>query len=115
MVCSAPLITCNVMGSIACVMGRAPSADVTKMQIAEFGNLGDVVRRQQRRRIVLDQDRGPWNAMTRFEPAAIVAGRIENLAVVERSRPGVQERGGDVLIGRLSNRADLERNHVFAS
>jgi N-methylhydantoinase A/oxoprolinase/acetone carboxylase beta subunit len=28
-------------------------------------------------------DRGPWNAMTRFEPAAIVAGRIENLAVVE--------------------------------
>jgi hypothetical protein len=71
-------------------MSRAPSADVTKMKIAELGNLGDVVRRQERRRIVLDKDRGPWNAMTRFEPAAIVARRIENLAIVEGGRAGVE-------------------------
>ena len=62
------------------------------VQIAEFGHLGDVSGRQQRRRIVLDQDRRPGDPVSGFETVAVIARRLDGLAVVERRRTAVEQR-----------------------
>src|SRR5438477_3263819 len=78
MVCSAPLITCSVIGSTLLVSWvdcmRSPSGgEPVDVQRAAAADAGDVGGRHQRRRVVLDDDGGARHFVAGLDLLAVVA------------------------------------------
>src|SRR5437763_13841852 len=95
MVCSAPLITCSVIGSTLLVSWvdcmRSPSGgEPVDVQRAAAADAGDVGGRHQRRRVVLDDDGGARHFVAGLELRGVGAGRWVSPAGVANCRPDRQ-------------------------
>src|SRR5215469_5028622 len=116
MVCSAPLITCRVIGS-------SGSLDITAVALGCRVNVQGAVLADHRHvrggqqccGVRLQQDCWPNDLLTGLQSASVVTRRVDRAAIIKRRETAIEERAFDRLAPGLFDPAHFEGRDTLSS